>query len=37
MSRLSKKAQAKSSKSGRAQVNVRTTPELLTRIDEARQ
>ncbi|AFY85551.1 hypothetical protein [Oscillatoria acuminata] len=36
MSRLSKKAQAKSSKSGRAQVNVRTTPELLTRIDEAR-
>jgi hypothetical protein len=37
MSRLSKKAQAKSSKSGRAQVNVRTTAELLTRIDEARQ
>jgi hypothetical protein len=36
MSRLSKKAQAKSSKSGRAQVNVRTTPELLARIDEAR-
>jgi hypothetical protein len=37
MSQRSKKAQAKSSKSGRAQVNVRTTPELLTRIDEARQ
>jgi hypothetical protein len=36
MSRLSKKAQAKSSKSGRSQVNVRTTPELLARIDEAR-
>jgi hypothetical protein len=37
MSQRSKKAQAKSSKSGRSQVNVRTTPELLTRIDEARQ
>ncbi|MCT7975878.1 ribbon-helix-helix domain-containing protein [Laspinema olomoucense] len=37
MSRLSKKAQAKSSKSGRAQVNVRTTPELLTQIDRVRQ
>ncbi|MCT7963956.1 ribbon-helix-helix domain-containing protein [Laspinema sp. D1] len=36
MTQRSKKAQAKSSKSGRAQVNVRTTPELLTRIDEAR-
>ncbi|MCT7981389.1 ribbon-helix-helix domain-containing protein [Laspinema olomoucense] len=36
MSQRSKKAQAKSSKSGRSQVNVRTTPELLTRIDEAR-
>jgi hypothetical protein len=37
MSQRSKKAQEKSSKSGRAQVNVRTTPELLARIDEARQ
>ncbi|MCT7970216.1 hypothetical protein NG799_28270 [Laspinema sp. D1] len=37
MSRLSKKAQAKSSKLGRAQVNVRTTPELLIQIDQARQ
>ncbi|MCT7964389.1 hypothetical protein NG791_27300 [Laspinema sp. D1] len=37
MTQRSKKAQAKSSKSGRAQVNVRTTPELLARIDEARQ
>jgi hypothetical protein len=37
MSQRSKKAQAKSSKSGRSQVNVRTTPELLAQIDEARQ
>ncbi|QIZ73016.1 hypothetical protein [Oxynema aestuarii] len=37
MSRPSKKAEAKSSKSGRAQVNVRTTPQLLAQIDQARQ
>jgi hypothetical protein len=36
MSRPSKKAEAKSSKSGRAQVNVRTTPQLLAQIDKAR-